>query len=313
MISINTNQINTTSPIQSEEGYKRDQEKEIRETIEATDIVLKHLGNAIGYIDKASEWGKYDFFHGGFFSSSKKFTKMEKANLELNAANKAIKNLNKELVNIKEIVPVNFSGYSALMDTYLDNVYADLNSQSKIAEAESKCKKAAREIKSIRSELCERLEQLQKASSTVPSETEIKEKQEMTIREILDLTKPTIECLKKASKSITKAKYSVPVDPSTDGLLYSLAESKVFKAREKIGKAILALRKYNKLLKNVQNIDPAMTNEISNFMEYAEDVINCNNIMFYQYAKLKYMKAGDSCIEAIRQIEAINNELKGRI
>jgi len=328
-IQVDTN-LSTEPIIPSDKDIKENKEKEISDVIETIDVALKHLGNTIRRIDNFGDWGVFNVFGCceiltdfigvkiisnliEIISSSFTIDNMEYINNELNEANKAIRNINKELIDIKEIVPVKAPDCTFLIDIVIGNT--DLKSQSKIAEIESQCKKEIRKLKSIRSELNEYLEQQQKSTSTtVSSKKEIIIKdQETAILEFLELAKPTLRILRKTSHSITKAKYGVGVDLMAKGLSYTISEYKVSKARDRMVESILALKKLDKKLKMVKDIDPKDLNEIPKFIDISEDIINCNKIMFYEYAINKYMKASDSCIGSIIQIKAVIEDLEGRL
>jgi len=310
MISTNNNQMEMQTITDLPPSYEQVVESinieiEIKEAIEACDVVLKHLGNANKQLSDAIQLGTYDIFFSDILLSSGKFKKVEKANIHLKAANSALKNLNKELVDVKKVDPVKFSDFLVVTDIFFDNIFSDLESQSKIAEAESKCKKAIREIKTIKNELIKLLENQQNPTSDVLSKNEIKEDQETLIREFLDLAKPTVEVLRKASSAINKAKYSVGIEPADRTLSYLVSDHKAYKANEKMIKAILELKKLDKILKKIEGINPKDVDEIPKFFEYAQDIIDNPSIIYYKYALNKYMKAGDSCIGSVIQIEAL--------
>jgi len=306
----------TSSMIQSD--IKMNQEKEIKEAIAAADNSLKHLNNAITFINKASSVGCFDTMcGGGCLSSIVKHDYIDKATFEIKLANDAAKKLNEELKDVQEIAPIKISDTTMALDIFFDNIFSDMKVQSKLTDSEMKLKRSRRDLEALRKSLNERLEECQNPSSNPQSEMKEPEKkievdQEKAINEAFEASNVAMDDLKKALRYVNKAKDLVGEGAMCLGpVIYVFSENTVLKAKDKVRNASKSLKKLDKKLEVVQGIDSSMTSEFLNFQNISQDILECKNIMFDNSGI--FNQAKKSCLIVISQVEAIRNDLKDRL
>ncbi len=108
--------------------------REIQEARVVAQQVLTLLGDVERQLKSARNWGFYDMFGGGFFSSLIKHGKIDKAEALLRTVGYKLDELQKELsdVSIGLGPAVNISGFDRFMDIAFDNIISDWMVQSKI-------------------------------------------------------------------------------------------------------------------------------------------------------------------------------------
>lgn len=136
--------------------------REINEAIDASEVALHHLQNAVEFFDSASNWGLFDMLCGGFMSSMVKRNKIGKAKQELQKAQDAVENFRRELQDVEEDIDINIdtSDFLSFADVFFDNSLIDLMMQNRVNDARSQAKSAIRQVKRVRSDLERRQEEL---------------------------------------------------------------------------------------------------------------------------------------------------------
>lgn len=120
--------------------------KELNEAKLAAKEAYEALERAESKFNSASNWGIYDIIGGGFLSSVFKYNKIDDAEYEMENVKSKLRTLKKELKDIE----IDFSGYiettttDRVLDIAFDNIFSDLNTQSKI-------KQNLRELSNIKS------------------------------------------------------------------------------------------------------------------------------------------------------------------
>jgi len=297
--------------IPSEKKDIKNQEKEIKEAIEVINEAILHLDRAISKISSASDWGMYDTLcDGGCLSSMIKQDKMTEANREMALANKSVKKLKEEIKDIENIEAIEISELLSFMDVFFDNIFSDMMVQSKIAEAERKCKKARRQLDTLRKELKERLEP--KTISEMQSEKKFKMDQEENIKKAFEVSNKSIEILQSSIRKFDKA-----IEWTSDDsciccfgcLGFMFVDGKVNDLKIKLRTSIRTLDELTNNLKKV-SIDISNRSEYLKFIDMSKDIVSCNNTSFDRYASNTFREAKKSCLQSISEIESIRNELK---
>ena len=291
----------------SDKKEVKNQEKEIKEAIEVINEAILHLDKALSKISNASNWGLYDTLcGGGCISSMIKQDNMTDANREMALANRCVKKLKEEIKDVDNIETIEISELLSFMDVFFDNIFSDMMVQSKIAQAERNCRKARRQLDSLRKELKERLE------PKTASEMKVKKDREEDIIEAFEASNKAIGCLRKNIKKLNGA-----IDWAGDDtciccfgcLGYMLIEGKIDTLKTKLRESNRALNALNKSLKKV-SIDISNRSEYLKFMEMSNDILACENTAFDKYVSNTFRKAKNSCLQSISEIESIRKELK---
>lgn len=125
--------------------------QEIREAIDAGETALISLREAQAQLNSAKNWGIFDMFGGGFFSSMIKRSKMNDAVYCMERAKQDLIKLQKELKDIQ--VPMDLrlevSEFLSFADIFFDNIFVDYMVQNKIAEARAQIDDAVFRVESI--------------------------------------------------------------------------------------------------------------------------------------------------------------------
>ena len=126
-------------------------ENDITEAIFAAEDALQHLYQAKKYLKKASNWGIFDIFAGGFITSMIKHNHIDNAQDEIQYAKVALENLSRELQDVDDYIKVDIEidTFVKLTDYFLDNFISDLFVQSKITSASKQVDEAIYETEKI--------------------------------------------------------------------------------------------------------------------------------------------------------------------
>lgn len=111
---------------------------EIREAIDACNESRVAVNNALDSLKSAENWGTYDIFAGGMFSSMIKHDKVNEGKSYLNELSYSLKRLEDELDDITIDLPVkdlNISSLDYTFDVFFDNIFSDFSIQRKIEDA----------------------------------------------------------------------------------------------------------------------------------------------------------------------------------
>lgn len=126
-------------------------ENDITEAIFAAEDALQHLYQAKKYLKKASNWGIFDIFAGGFITSMIKHNHINNAQDEIQYAKVALENLSRELQDVDNYIKVDIEidTFVKLTDYFLDNFISDLFVQSKITSASKQVDEAIYETENV--------------------------------------------------------------------------------------------------------------------------------------------------------------------
>ena len=130
-------------------------QREIREAIQAGEAALRSLERAKEKMGSAKNWGIFDMMGGGLFSSLFKHSKIDRASADIEEAKRQLAVLKKELedVSISEDFSVGIGGGLRFIDTFLDNVFADVVVQSRINSAIERLDKVSGQVRGILTKL----------------------------------------------------------------------------------------------------------------------------------------------------------------
>ena len=136
--------------------------KEIQEAITAADRALYSLEQARKALGSARGWGLYDMFAGGFFSTMFKHGSMNKAEGYLKDAQTALREFNRELDDVDEMIDFSYNRTDLLTfaDYFADGFLVDFLMQGRIKEAVRNVDDTIRKVTVIRNELQQKLNTL---------------------------------------------------------------------------------------------------------------------------------------------------------
>jgi len=134
-------------------------EQEIREALQAADNALFHLRQAQRQLRSARNWGLYDLFGGGFFSTLIKHSKMNRARNEVEAARDAVCRFSRELSDVAGSAQfeMDTDDFLSFADYFFDGFMADYMMQSRIGRARNQVDSAIVRISRIRNQLSRQL------------------------------------------------------------------------------------------------------------------------------------------------------------
>lgn len=133
---------------------EKSQLRERAEAIHAADVALRHLRASAELLDSAHDWGTFDMFIGGIFSSLIKHKRIADAEEEFRAARDAVRRFARELDDVDDVDPgFNIGGLVGSIDIFFDNVIADIFVQYKINKAQKRVALAIAQIEQIRAYL----------------------------------------------------------------------------------------------------------------------------------------------------------------
>ena len=129
--------------------------REMKEAMDAGERALTSLRNAQEKLNSAGNWGLFDMFGGGLFSTIMKRSKMDDAQELMEAAKSDLKRFQRELkdVNIPLDLRMEVGSFLSFADFFFDGFVADYLVQSKISEAKEQVSDAIIRVEQILSEL----------------------------------------------------------------------------------------------------------------------------------------------------------------
>ena len=129
--------------------------REMKEALDAGERALSSLRNAQEKLNSAGNWGLFDMFGGGLFSTIMKRSKMDDAQQLMEAAKSDLKRFQRELkdVNIKLDLRMEVGSFLSFADFFFDGFVADYLVQSKISEAKEQVSDAIIRVEQILNEL----------------------------------------------------------------------------------------------------------------------------------------------------------------
>lgn len=129
--------------------------REMKEALDAGERALSSLRNAQEKLNSAGNWGLFDMFGGGLFSTIMKRSKMDDAQQLMEAAKTDLKRFQRELkdVNIPLDLRMEVGSFLSFADFFFDGFVADYLVQSKISEAKEQVSDAIIRVEQILNEL----------------------------------------------------------------------------------------------------------------------------------------------------------------
>lgn len=157
----NTFDDNFSEDIFKDDNFKKDIfkdddfKREVIEAIEAADVALRCLNNAKCSLTSARNWGVYDMFGGGMFSTFIKRDKMTESQKHMDSAKYALRKLEKELKDVDSITDLNFDtdGFIYFADYFFDSFLVDWIVQGQINEARQKIDETISSIETVKHNL----------------------------------------------------------------------------------------------------------------------------------------------------------------
>ena len=130
-------------------------QREIREAVQAGEAALRSLERAKEKMGSAKNWGIFDMMGGGLFSSLFKHSKIDRASADIEEAKRQLAVFKRELedVSISEDFSVGIGDGLRFIDTFLDNVFADVVVQSRINSAIERLDKVSGQVRGILTKL----------------------------------------------------------------------------------------------------------------------------------------------------------------
>ena len=129
--------------------------REMKEALDAGERALSSLRNAQEKLNSAGNWGLFDMFGGGLFSTIMKRSKMDDAQQLMEAAKTDLKRFQRELkdVNLSLDLRMEVGSFLSFADFFFDGFVADYLVQSKISEAKEQVSDAIVRVEQILNEL----------------------------------------------------------------------------------------------------------------------------------------------------------------
>ena len=129
--------------------------REMKEAMDAGERALSSLRNAQEKLNSAGNWGLFDMFGGGLFSTIMKRSKMDDAQQLMEVAKTDLKRFQRELkdVNIPLDLRMEVGSFLSFADFFFDGFVADYLVQSKISEAKEQVSDAIIRVEQILNEL----------------------------------------------------------------------------------------------------------------------------------------------------------------
>ena len=129
--------------------------REMKEALDAGERALSSLRNTQEKLNSAGNWGLFDMFAGGLFSTIMKRSKMDDAQQLMEAAKSDLKRFQRELkdVHIPLDLRMEVGSFLSFADFFFDGFVADYLVQSKISEAKEQVSDAIIRVEQILNEL----------------------------------------------------------------------------------------------------------------------------------------------------------------
>ena len=127
----------------------------MKEAIDAGERALTSLRMAQEKLNSAGNWGLFDMFGGGLFSTMIKRSKMDDASKLMETAKSDLKCFQKELkdVNVPLDMRMEVGSFLSFADFFFDGFVADYLVQSKISDAKEQVSDAIIRVEQILNEL----------------------------------------------------------------------------------------------------------------------------------------------------------------
>ena len=127
----------------------------MKEAIDSGERALSSLRMAQEKLNSAGNWGLFDMFGGGLFSTIIKRSKMDDASELMETAKLDLKRFQKELkdVNVPLDMRMEVGSFLSFADFFFDGFVADYLVQSKISDAKEQVSDAIIRVEQILNEL----------------------------------------------------------------------------------------------------------------------------------------------------------------
>ena len=124
---------------------------EMHEAIQAGERALSSLREAQSLLNSAKNWGLFDMFGGGLFSSMMKHSKINDASRLMENAKRDLQIFQRELkdVNVPMDLRMEVGSFLSFADFFFDGFVADYLVQSKISEAREQVDDAIQMVENI--------------------------------------------------------------------------------------------------------------------------------------------------------------------
>lgn len=124
---------------------------EINEAIYAAEDALVYLRRAAQCLSGARSLGAWDLLGGGFLSTMLKHNKLDKARVEMENAQDALRRFSRELRDVEELPELNLAidDFLTFADYFMDGFVADVMVQRRIRSAQAQVEEAIRQVESI--------------------------------------------------------------------------------------------------------------------------------------------------------------------
>ena len=128
---------------------------EINEAIYAAEDALVYLRRAAQCLSGARSLGAWDLLGGGFLFTMLKHNKLDKARVEMENAQDALRRFARELRDVEELPELNLAidDFLTFADYFMDGFVADIMVQRRIRSAQAQVEEAIRQVESIRETL----------------------------------------------------------------------------------------------------------------------------------------------------------------
>lgn len=125
--------------------------QEMKEAMDAGERALSSLRKAQEQLNSAGNWGLFDMFGGGLFSTVMKHSKMNDAQDLMESAKSDLKCFQKELgdVNVPLDLKMEVGNFLSFADFFFDGFVADWLVQSKISDAKEQVSDAIYRVEQI--------------------------------------------------------------------------------------------------------------------------------------------------------------------
>ena len=130
-------------------------EKERREALDAGNRALRSLRAAKNDLNSAGNWGLWDMFGGGFFSTMMKHSKMDRAKENMEQAKSDLRAFGRELRDVDTYLHLNIEtgDFLSFADWFFDGFFVDWMVQDRIQQASSQVEMAIQRVEGILREL----------------------------------------------------------------------------------------------------------------------------------------------------------------
>lgn len=125
--------------------------KEVKEAINAGNVVISNLNSTNSLLNSAENWGTWDIIGGGMMSTMIKRDKMREAQESISLVQHSLKRFANELkdVSIDINVDLTLDSFLGFADYIFDGFFVDLAVQSKIHQAQNKVNQVNNQVNSI--------------------------------------------------------------------------------------------------------------------------------------------------------------------